>query len=99
MARSIEELREDEESGRSLTPEEQARLAEFYAQIEAEEEAYLTPFRAQQAQESKERASYLMRLEALLEKKHDSLQRLEKLVQEIEALQKEETQLRTAVHG
>jgi hypothetical protein len=95
---SIEVLREREEQGAALTPAEQAQLAAFYAQIEAEEEAQLAPQRARRAAERAQRAQYLAGLETILVQKRDSLQRLERLVREIEALQQEETRLRTAVH-
>ena len=93
----IEALREREEQGAALTPAEQAQLAAFYAQIEAEEEARLAPQRAVRQAEKAERAAYLAGLETVLVQKRDSLQRLEMLVREIETLQQEETRLRAAV--
>ena len=95
----IEALREREEQGAALTPTEQAQLAAFYAQIEAEEEVRLAPQRAVRQAEKAERAAYLVGLERLLVQKRDSLQRLEILVREIETLQQEETRLRAAVRG
>ena len=95
----IEALREREELGEELTPTEKAQLDAFYSQIEAEEEAQLAPHRARRGVEKAERATYLVRLETVLVQKRDSLQRLEMLVHEIEALQQEETRLRAAVRS
>lgn len=99
MQRSIEELRADEEADKPLSSEEQARLDAYYTELEAAENAILTPHRLKQSEESTQRTNYLARLEALLEQKKNSLQQLEKLIQEIEALKREEVQLRAAVHS
>ncbi len=99
MQRSIEELRADEEADKPLPSEEQARLDAYYTALEAAENVILTPDRLKQSEESAQRTNYLARLEALLEQKKNSLQQLEKLIQEIEALKREEVQLRAAVHS
>ena len=92
----IEALRAREEAGDSLSVGEQALLTAFYARVEAEEEARLGPHRVQARTE---RAQQFAHLEALLQHKRETLQKLESLVREIEALREEETRLRAAVHA
>ena len=94
----IEALREREELGEALMPAEQAQLDAFYAQVEADEQARFASQRTLRETETAERARYLVGLETVLMQKRDSLQRLEMLVREIEALQQEEARLRAAVH-
>jgi hypothetical protein len=95
----IEALRGREESGEELTPTEQAQLAAFYTRVEADEETRLAPQRTLREAEKAERSAHLAGLETVLVQKRDSLQRLEMLVREIEALQQEETRLRSAVRS
>ena len=95
----VEALREREESGESLAPEERSALDAFYARVEADEAVRLAPQRALRKKENAAHARYLAGLEAVLAQKRDSLQRLEKLVQEIEAIQQEESRLLAAVRG
>jgi len=78
------QLRNAQDAGAALSPDEQAKLAALFQHIEDVEAAYLRPATEQMRREVAEKEARNNALEALVQRKQAMIERLETILNELE---------------